>query len=109
MRLPGAELTVTWVMVCSALTVPGKAAAQNTGSGGWTAPAQAASKQNPVAANEGSIAEGKKLYEQACLSCHGAAGKGDGPKADTLNVNPADFSNPKVRPQADCGGLCTSS
>ena len=35
---------------------------------------------------------GKKLYEQFCLPCHGATGKGDGPVGQYLPVKPADYS-----------------
>jgi mono/diheme cytochrome c family protein len=31
-------------------------------------------------------------YEIACMSCHGLDGKGDGPKARTLSVMPADLT-----------------
>ena len=37
----------------------------------WMAPARAAAKKNPVAANETSIALGRKIYERQCLACHG--------------------------------------
>lgn len=35
---------------------------------------------------------GKTLYENFCLSCHGPAGKGDGPAASTLQPKPADLA-----------------
>jgi cbb3-type cytochrome c oxidase subunit III len=34
--------------------------------------------KNPVPSNDETIAEGKKLYQRHCASCHGPAGKGDG-------------------------------
>ncbi len=37
--------------------------------------------------------EAKALYAQRCASCHGPAGKGDGPAAQGLPVKPRDFSN----------------
>ncbi|HJT20827.1 MAG TPA: cytochrome c [Nitrospira sp.] len=36
-------------------------------------------------------ARGKIVYERHCLVCHGAGGGGDGPKAATLTIPPADF------------------
>jgi copper transport protein len=47
---------------------------------------------NPVLPNTASIAAGKALYQQNCLPCHGATGKGDGPVGLTLNPRPADLS-----------------
>ena len=37
--------------------------------------------KNPVASDESSIAEGRKLYLRHCASCHGQSGKGDGSMA----------------------------
>jgi mono/diheme cytochrome c family protein len=67
----------------------------------WTPPAQDAARQNPVVVNANSIAQGKGIYEKECLSCHGAGGKGDGRKADTLEVKPSDLSKPRVSAQPD--------
>jgi high-affinity iron transporter len=36
---------------------------------------------------------GKAIYDQACASCHGAAGKGDGPAGAGLTPPPADFTD----------------
>jgi copper transport protein len=47
---------------------------------------------NPISPNAASIADGRSLYQQNCLACHGPAGKGDGPVGLTLNPRPADLS-----------------
>lgn len=67
----------------------------------WQAPARAAKKKNPVASDEKSIADGKSLYVQECLACHGDSGKGDGPSAKDLERKPGDLSNPKMWAQTD--------
>lgn len=67
----------------------------------WKAPARAARKKNPVAADEKSIAAGKAAYTRECFSCHGEKGKGDGPAAKDLEVSPGDLSNPKLWDQTD--------
>jgi cytochrome c oxidase cbb3-type subunit 3 len=41
----------------------------------------------------GDAEQGKKLYEQFCVSCHGQSGKGDGPAAAALNPKPRDHTN----------------
>ena len=72
----------------------------------WVAPARAARKQNPMPADPSSINKGKDLYLQACLPCHGATGKGDGPSSATLERNgtrirPGNLTAPKIRQETD--------
>jgi len=40
------------------------------------------------------LANGKELFRDNCVSCHGMQGHGDGPAADTLNPQPRDFTDP---------------
>lgn len=44
---------------------------------------------------------GKTVYEQNCLSCHGPKGQGDGPKAETLTIKPANFHSSESRMKTD--------
>lgn len=37
---------------------------------------------------------GKKIYELKCMTCHGKAGKGDGPTSQGLDKKPRDFTAP---------------
>lgn len=67
----------------------------------WIAPARAAKKQNPIAADAKSLDLGKKLFERDCASCHGAKGLGDGPKAGELEKRPASFADPSIWDQSD--------
>jgi putative copper resistance protein D len=41
-----------------------------------------------------SIARGAQLYQQHCVVCHGAGGKGDGPFAPRMKVPPANLTEP---------------
>ena len=91
-----AQLTVALVTICSCPAFLAQVDAQNVAPDPRTAPAQAAEAQNPVAASEASIAQGKGIYRQHCVLCHGAAGKGDGAKAKSLKVRPADLSIPRM-------------
>ncbi|MFN8632953.1 MAG: copper resistance protein CopC [Chloroflexota bacterium] len=47
--------------------------------------------RNPFPPDTASIARGRGLYEQQCVSCHGLSGRGDGPLAASLRPRPADF------------------
>jgi mono/diheme cytochrome c family protein/uncharacterized membrane protein len=47
--------------------------------------------RNPFPPDTTSIARGRELYEQQCVSCHGQSGRGDGPLAASLRPRPADF------------------
>jgi cytochrome c oxidase cbb3-type subunit 2 len=54
-----------------------------------TAPAPATAAP---AATAGNAPAGKLVYEQRCVECHGATGKGDGPASDLLTPRPRDFT-----------------
>ena len=51
----------------------------------WVAPAGEKDKKNPLPADAQTIAQGKKVADVNCVSCHGAKGKGDGAAAVALN------------------------
>lgn len=44
-------------------------------------------------ADHGDAAKGKQTYAKFCASCHGNAGKGDGPGAAALNPKPKDLTD----------------
>jgi mono/diheme cytochrome c family protein len=65
--------------------------------GPWQAPPAEKAKKSPG----GNAANGKKLADTNCVSCHGASGKGDGPAAAALNPKPADWTSAKVQGESD--------
>ena len=81
------------VVAASFLGIAGSAWAQ----GPWEAPAAEKAKKSPG----GNVANGKKLAETNCVSCHGASGKGDGPAAAALNPKPADWTSAKVQSESE--------
>src|SRR4029077_2474853 len=44
---------------------------------------------NPLPLTAATIDEGRALYQNTCIVCHGAAGKGDGPLAGKIPPPPA--------------------
>jgi copper transport protein len=48
-------------------------------------------RTNPVEATAASITQGRDIYEQHCLQCHGPTGEGDGPVGLTLVPPPANL------------------
>ena len=67
----------------------------------WPVPDKYKNMPNPVKSDATSIATGKELYTQHCKSCHGAKGKGDGPKAAQLDTECGDFTKPTFQAQTD--------
>jgi mono/diheme cytochrome c family protein len=54
-------------------------------------PADFAGKTNPVASDAAAIEAGKTIYTDNCATCHGDAGKGDGPGGASLSPKPANL------------------
>lgn len=50
--------------------------------------------RNPLEATPATLAQGRDLYVQNCVPCHGPTGQGDGPAARRMPVPPADFTQP---------------
>src|SRR4051794_4747985 len=67
----------------------------------WPAPESAEKMKNPVKSDEASLKEAKDLYAQHCKSCHGAKGKGDGPKAEKIDISCGDFASEETAKQSD--------
>ena len=44
-------------------------------------------------ASAADVAKGKAAFQQYCASCHGAAGKGDGPVGASMKLKLKDFSD----------------
>ena len=75
---------------------PGPAAAPS-----WTAPPAERAKKNPLPAETKTVAQGQKVAQSNCVSCHGTKGKGDGVAAVALNPKPADWTSKKVQGESD--------
>jgi len=58
----------------------------------WQAPAAAALRPNPNYADEESLDQGKLLFREYCVFCHGRDGEGDGPYRERLEAIPANLS-----------------
>jgi len=105
---PGLVVALGLVLLGSGFGVTRSAAQTSTGApaGTWIAPSRAARKPNPVPADAKSLAQGKELFSAACLPCHGASGRGDGPVSATLErngvrIHPGNLTDPKMWQQSD--------
>lgn len=85
------------ILVLAGMAQPGK----GTDAAPWVAPSRAAKKANPIPADAKSLELGKKLWNRDCLSCHGAKGLGDGPKAADLERKVTSLVDPAVWDQTD--------
>lgn len=58
--------------------------------------------ENPIPADEASVARGAELYALNCQMCHGATGEGNGPIAPFLvNFKPANLTSPLIKAFSD--------
>ena len=86
-----------WAVVMLTL-LAGMLVAQNTGyhqDPNWRAPADKASRTNPLARKPEAAAGGEKLFRRNCVECHGEDGGGLAKK------NSADLLLPEVQSQSD--------
>jgi mono/diheme cytochrome c family protein len=51
------------------------------------------------------ITQGKALYQANCTSCHGLSGKGNGPDAGELSIQPTDFTDLSIMAQTSTSSL----
>lgn len=51
------------------------------------------------------VSQGKALYAQKCVTCHGQSGNGNGPDAATLSTSPTDFTDQAFMAQSSSAGL----
>ena len=63
----------------------------------WTVPAKYTAMKMLKKGDAASIALGKTLYAKHCKACHGAAGKGDGPKAASLKTEMDNLTAPAFK------------
>jgi mono/diheme cytochrome c family protein len=48
---------------------------------------------NPLAGDEAAVQAGAKTFRNACATCHGEKGRGDGPAAEGLDPKPASLAD----------------
>ena len=81
----------------SLLCLPLAASGQNAGSPAdktWTAPPDAAAKQNPNAGKADAVTAGQKIFLRSCAECHGEDGTG-------LQEGVSNLQSPDVQKQSD--------
>jgi mono/diheme cytochrome c family protein len=57
----------------------------------WAVPEYSKGLKNPFTGNTAATAEGKVIYEQMCVLCHGIKGLGNGEAGLSLEKKPANF------------------
>ncbi len=68
-----------------------------------TLPAEYARMTNPLKPTPERIAEGGRLYQQYCASCHGPEGWGDGPAGESLQPAPTPLAHTMMMPMTTDG------
>jgi mono/diheme cytochrome c family protein len=69
------------------------------------APAAEQARVNPVSPSKDATKRGRTLFLKSCATCHGPAGKGDGPAAAFGMVTPRDLTSPTVQARMSDGDL----
>lgn len=67
----------------------------------WIAPEYSNSIKNPFVGNDKATVEGKEMFDQMCVLCHGNKGQGNGEAGHTLKPNPANLLTLNVKSQTD--------
>jgi mono/diheme cytochrome c family protein len=67
----------------------------------WIAPEFSNSLKNPFTGNASATADGKIIFNQMCVLCHGLQGKGNGEAGLSLVRKPANFLALKVINESD--------
>jgi mono/diheme cytochrome c family protein len=67
----------------------------------WEIPAEYKKMENPHKGDASLDRLGRSAYSKHCRSCHGNAGKGDGPRARSLETFPGDFSSAEFQAHTD--------
>jgi mono/diheme cytochrome c family protein len=67
----------------------------------WVAPEYSNSLKNPFVGNQKATDEGKEIFGQMCVLCHGLKGQGTGEAGLTLEPHPANFLALNVKSQSD--------
>jgi mono/diheme cytochrome c family protein len=95
-------LSASLILFSSAMLISNATFAQKPAGKPWPVPDAAAAKKSPVKAGDAdAIKEGKDLYAQHCKSCHGAKGKGDGTKAEKIDISCNDFTTAEFKKKSD--------
>jgi mono/diheme cytochrome c family protein len=71
----------------------------------WAVPEYTKGLKNPFAGNTAATAEGKVIYGQMCVLCHGITGKGNGEAGLSLEKKPANFLALKNIPNESDGEI----
>jgi mono/diheme cytochrome c family protein len=67
----------------------------------WVAPESSNNLKNPFKGNASATADGKKIFNQMCVLCHGLTGKGNGEAGLSLERKPANFLALRVVNETD--------
>ena len=92
-------IAVTGFLFCGLNTVSGQDAKPEGKP--WPCPEKFVKMTNPVKVDASVLAKGKELWSLHCKSCHGKTGKGDGTKAENIDISCGDFTSDKYQKMSD--------
>lgn len=94
-------LSLLWTGIVMAFILTGCMGGTSGEPRDFRVPSESVTVANPMAADESSLARGKKIFMSNCSECHGEEGRGDGPKASRLSFPPLDYRSDQVKALSD--------
>ncbi|MBF4473715.1 MULTISPECIES: c-type cytochrome [Flavobacterium] len=67
----------------------------------WSAPEYSSSLTNPFVGNQKATNDGKVIFDEMCVLCHGNNGQGNGEAGHALKPHPANLAALNVKNQPD--------
>ena len=110
MRLELGVMLLAWA-VAGAAVPQGKRAGEpkKDDPSPWAIPDAASARTNPLVASQQTLTAGRALWRDHCLTCHGSAGRGDGPNAKLherrKGYAPRDLTDPNVQENLTDGDI----
>lgn len=109
LRLGVTALVLFPIVVTSAPPAKRAEESKKDATSAWAIPEAASARPNPLSSSTDVLIAGRGLWRDHCLTCHGRAGRGDGPNARLherrKGYAPRDLTDPNVQENLTDGDI----